>query len=260
MLGGDTPIVSDEIQAAFVAKLGEREDGEVRLIPEALFEASKNPPFHNHRLYYNDRMGFGSGAFYGAEMVGLPDQVLRYFGNKNAMRIGLPSKSDDTLSFHAQSEDLSLSLRYFPHEGEELAPLYDIRLVDKSILADGSGPRSAGMLDYWTNIRDRRDLGEIMQRGGLKYNPDTGIFEVRLGDMVVKALSHAPVHGIIESYFPEELQNDPHEAGIELDEWARADWMKDFGVTWIRELVAIEEVSVFDATKASKVNHPILII
>jgi hypothetical protein len=246
---GERPRVSDEQQAAFVASYSQH-DGDVRLVPEALFSATGNDRRIDRLYHKGPQFRVGRLAMFDKSVEsGLPKTILNYLGNHDAVSIALPSKSDDTVRFHAQTGKFSLSLRYFPHEGEELAPLYDIGLEDNTIPRHERGHQYAGMLGYWTNIRDRSDLSEIMRKGGLIYDHESGVFEVRLGDMVVRALDHLPAHGILESYFPPELRENPLEAGIEHDVWARANWMQDFGITWVREQRI--EVPVFDAQALS---------
>lgn len=240
-----SPRISDEMQARFVAQFGMHDDGNVRLVPEALFTAKRgNDNRESIRLYHNEKFGFKTGAFYGKEMKGLPDRVIKLFGHNNHQSISLPDFKPHSggLSFSGRQGDYSFSVQYYPHEGEDQSPMYYLGMVDERTSRYAPGYRALFM-PVWTEIKDNPNVDEILAKRGIKYDREEGVFEAKFDELILRVRATASINGILDRYFPSELREDPLEAGIEQDVWARADWLQDFGITWTREIKT--EVPIF---------------
>jgi hypothetical protein len=239
------PPIDEAIQANFVARYN-KSDSETscHLDPEVLFAARLHPGGVD-RVYHatsgdGARFVFSKGAFYEGDNQ-LPRSVLKVSPDRSvSFSLKLPKgPHDSSLTFLCQHDKYSFRTVYFPREGEEKSQLFAIEVDDG---VPGILGKSITM-PYWTEIEGRADVDEILLRRGIKYDREKGLFEARIDDLILRAAATIPAQKILEDYFPTSLRENPFEAGVEEDVWARSDWMKDFGISLSR----LVEVPVFSS-------------
>lgn len=230
----EMPTYDKATQDRFVQDQSRRTD-QVRLVPELLFSATLPSTAVGipDRIYHvpssDGGFGFGVGALFD-QTRNMPDMLIRSFGESNAWIVSIPrGAGNNKLNIRGQLGKTSFDATYYPHEGDEQSPLFNIG-------GDNGIPRGQeGSVEFWmpawTEIANCSDADKLLAMGKVIYDREAGVFEGRMGDLVVRAKDNIPANALLERYFPQELRDDRFEAGVEHDVWASANWMADFGIT-----------------------------